>query len=318
MRNTFRAALAALLALAFVPYDAHAISRNFSYNVDVRNALGHIDVLGADFDIRYELAQESLNPAGNHFSALLSTSGFQTFDRAVTDVNSTSYEAALVGRYFKVRDVALTPEQTARLRELSAKDSIGGGPGLTEAEHEEYMQLLGGGQKARRHWSYRLRGIIESTQDFDRRQYAFGAGLSGEVPMLHEMLDKIPALTRNPGTVYDAQPVRIHMGGDWVTHMADSTQADGTAASGRVIGQVAWSTPVANGLILRATYEGEYLFSPPEWMATDQQFNSRFQAWILVPVKDGASLMVKWLDGRWAPDYISTSGPALGLNVSFQ
>jgi len=318
MRTILRSLLGATLALT-LSTQAHAISRNFSYRVDVTNNPGTLEAIGAGFDIRYELAQASANPAGNHFAALLGVSGFQTFDRdtSVVGVNSTSYEVALVGRYFKVRDMQLTMEEEARMRDLAAKDPVGGGPGLTDEEKAEYLQLLGGGQKARRHWAYRFRGVCESTQDFDRKQYAVGAGLTAEIPALHEALDKIPALTRNPGTEAHAQPIRAHIGADWVAHMPDSTEADGTATSGRAIGQVAWGAPVANGLLLRVLYEGEYLFDPPGQMGDDRKYNSRFQAWLTVPVRDGASLLVKWIDGRWAPDYIKDSGPALGLTVSF-
>ena len=334
-----RVGLATAVAMALCPVaiahagrDAHERT-NITRHLDVRQAEGHPDRLGLDFDLRYERQRGDSIDLRNSYALLAVVRGFQTFDRAIPDANSMTVELDLQGTYFPVDLTPLTPVERKRHEELSARSEIGdpSNPPLERDEQEELDALgdkLDGRPAAL--WTYDLHYRAETNHDVSRSQSVFGVGGAFEVPVLHQILDLLPSALRELGTDapdgsaparWHPQPVRLYAAAEYVAPTQDSVLA---FASGRVDRlwrvrlESAWKTRVLAGADLRAEARLDWLPDAPD-LARDagREVNGFVQAWLLYPLKSGsaAALMVKYFDGRLPPEYAPVSGGKVGLTI---
>ena len=338
VRRPSAAALLLLLGLVSAPAALAAVADSasarvpdardgsgFTRHVDVRPAAGHPDQLGLDFDLRYEKGRDDPADPRQAYALLAVAKGFQTFDRSVPDANSMTGEISLQGHYFAADLTPLSDAEKRRHAELSDKSPLADppGPGLTPAEQAEFDALdreLFGHRPTL--WTYDLHYRIETNHDVSKAQNVFGAGGAGEVPLLHGLLDLVPALVRGPA-YWRPQPVRAYLAAEYVAPRQDDVFA---FASGRVDRlwrvrlESAWRTRVSTDVDLRAESRVDWLPDPPRIVRdAGRGVNAFVQAWLLYPLRSGsrAAVMITYFDGRLAPGYTPVSGGKVGLSVRF-
>ena len=296
---------------------------NFTRHLDVRQADGHPDHLGLDFDLRFEKHREDSSDVRHAYSLLVVAKGFQTFDRAIPDANSMTGDLSLQGSFFAVDLTPLSERERRRHAELSDKlpEAEPPGPGLTPEERVEFDALdaeLFGHRPSL--WTYDLHYRIETNHDASRSQQVFGAGGALEVPLLHSLLDLAPSILRSP-SYWRPQPVRAYVAAEYISPEQDSVLA---FAAGklerlwRVRWESAWRTRVAAGVDMRAEARVDWLLDAPAFVRdAGREFNAFVQVWLLYPLRpDGTTgVMIKYMDGRLAPGYGSVSGGKVGLTI---
>jgi len=289
----------------------------------VRPALDHIDRLGVDFNLAYYRQGAPEKPSGHHFSWRVSAAGFQTFDRHVEDVNAMAAEVTLVGRYYRTsaNSAPLPADLQVRFLDLLARGGAGGGLGLTSADSAELDRLTLHVNRNRTYLEYDVHYRFETTQDVTAKQSAFGARISAEIPLLHNLLDMIPRQTRRPGTGFRPKPVRAFVGIDYVGSTEETAVGAGTGTGHvwRAELQAAWSTHLMNEYVLRALWLGQYLFDAPAPVkAAGREFNAFGQVWLAYPLSGRTSLIIKYVSGRLPPNYDLASAGTMGLSISLQ
>lgn len=315
--------LGVTLALALPPaLAAQDVIRSFTYEVDLRQGEGAAEPLGIDFDLNYHLGTNvGTDPRGHHFGWDFQVRGFQNFKDNAADANFMAGQIKAAGVLYRPGQTPLPARTQARLLDLLERDAAGGGPGLTEDEVEELNGLVARITANRRFWTYDLHYRLETDQELDAKQHVLGAGIGGEVPLLHEVLDLVPRMTSARHPNYRTPPLRVWAGIEWVGGqdevVIEGLELDG--AYGRVRIEAAWSTLVLEDLVLRATYQGQILFARPgALVATNRGFNGFLEAWVTLPIGDRFGLAVKYIDGRPPPLYQTVSTAQLALTISVQ
>jgi hypothetical protein len=308
-----------ILLVAAVTAGAQSTLSNFAYDFDLRQAGGRADRLGLDFRLDYDRARSDPNPQGHHYGWTAGIEGSQTFDEAVRDADYMSATVSLEGRYYESALTPLPARVQARYLDLFARDSAGGGPGLTPDEEKELNGLFERLRQSRRFMTYDLHYRFESDQDLDRGQHVVGAAVSAEVPLLHRLLDALPAETRGD-SLYLPQPVRAYFGADYVGGIDDTTSAEGDEkAAGRLRVEAAWGTYGLGGMVVRIRWQGHLLLDPPQDLdARDREFNSFVEASVILPLSAKTGVLLKYIDGRLPPGYEAVSVGAMGLSISLQ
>ena len=87
---------------------------------------------------------------------------------------------------------------------------------------------------------------------------------------------------------------------------------------GRIRLQAAWATQVFNELLLRATWEAQYLLATPPAFEEKDRFNSFLQIWMVYPLAAKTGVLIKYVNGRLPPNYEQTSGGGVGLSITLQ
>jgi hypothetical protein len=306
---------------------------DFSYRYDVRPAIGNPQQLALDFHSGLDWKRESKNPQGHAFSWTASVEGSQAFDRRVTDVDHMAGEISLQGHYYRSGPSDGLPARTqVRLRDLMERDpagaeagdssAAGGAPGWTKADEDELNGLTRLANANRRYFGYDVHYRFETTQDTDVHQHVFGGGLRGEVPGLDQLLDMIPWSTRRQDDTFHPQAVRAFAALEYVHDAPDSLAPagvdQGKARYTRARLQGAWSTKVFSDLVVKVTFESDYLFDPPDAVViAAKRFHSYTHVWLEAPVGSRTGLLLTYLDGRLPPTYANVSGGRVGLTYSF-
>ncbi|HVG43388.1 MAG TPA: hypothetical protein VM890_01620 [Longimicrobium sp.] len=309
-------ALAALLALAAAaPAAAQEWTtiRDFSYQFDIRQPQQDSDKLGVDFQVNYAASRTkaSGDPTGHRYALVLSGKGFQDFAGDVSALDNMTGQVALRGRYYRAGPAGpLPPAVQKRWLDLLAVPDTE----ATTAQSAELDELQRRALANRRFVSYDAHYSYETTQDLEVGQHVFGAGASGEVPGLHNLLDIVPALLSTRPAGYRVQPVRAYLGVDQVS---PQDSAAGSRAYPRAKVEAAWSTLVLGALVLRTTWEGQYLIDAPAEVG-GSGFHSFFQAWFNYPVAENVSLLVKFAEGSLPPKYTRSSVGKLGFSITLQ
>lgn len=301
---------------------AQSVMSSFSYNFDVRQAGGRPDRLGVDFTLQFERARAIEDPRGHHFSWSAAAEGFRALGSEANDVDYMAVTVALDGRHYSSALTPLPARVQDRFLDLLARDSAGGGPGLTDAEAEELNGLVTRSVRNRRFFTYDVHYRFETDQDLDRTQHVLGASFAAELPFLHHLLDAIPAETRHETSRYRPQPVRIYVGVEYVGGI-DDVAADGTptgeTSGGRVRVEAAWGTHVLDELVVRARWQGHLLIAPPVGLDTrDREINSFVEVWGILPLGARTGVLIKYIDGRMPPAYDDASVGAVGFSISLQ
>ena len=312
--RSFRGA-ALLLVSAVCPATAQEwiTNRDFTYQIDVRQPVKDSDKLGLDFQVDFAASRTraNANPTGHQYSLVLSGKGFQDFAGDIGELDNMTGQVALRGRYYRAGPTApLPPAVQKRWLDLLAVPDTE----QTTAQSNELVELQRRALANRRFYSYDAHYRYETTQDLELGQHVFGAAVSGEIPGLHNLLDVVPALLSTRPANYRVQPVRAYLGVDQVSPQ-DSAIGNRSYPRGRV--EAAWSTLVLNSLVLRATWEGQYLMDAPDEIGGDG-FHSFFQAWFNFPVADNVSLLVKFAEGSLPPKYTRSSVGKLGFSITLQ
>jgi hypothetical protein len=301
-----------------------------AYNFDLRSAPEGGKGVGLDFDLRYERERSGPNPQGNQYGFALRVAGFETFNRSTADVNSMLGEIGLRGRYYRSGLMALPAWQQTRYLELAECDPAAQEPsdsagrpacsGFTEADEAEYNRLIARMATQRRFFSYDLHYRYETTQDFAFGQHVFGAGVSGEVPLLADLLDVIPALTRLDASRFRPRDVRAYLGLERLDPDQDIPLYGGVESQAwRARWEMAWSTQVFDDLVLRAMWEGHYLFDvPPSVDAADRTFNAFLQMWMIYPVSGKTGVLLKYVSGHMPPRYDESTVGSVGFSLTLQ
>jgi hypothetical protein len=302
-----------------------------AYNFDIRNAPVGDKGLGLDFDLRYERERSGANPQGNQYGFALRAAGFQTFDQGSADVNSMQGEIALRGRYYRSGLTVLPAWQQTRYLELAECDPAAQEPsdsgsvrpacsGFTDADEAEYNQLIRRLGTQRRFFSYDLHYRYETTQDFALGQHVFGAGASGELPLLAHLLDVIPGLTRRGASLFRPRDVRAYAGLDRLDPDQDIPLYLGVDSKiWRARWEMAWSTQLFDDLVLRALWEGHYLFDVPEPVrAADRTFNAFIQLWMIYPISGKTGVLLKYVSGHMPPQYTESTVGSVGFSLTLQ
>ncbi len=295
------------------------VTRIFSYTLELREAAEKGDILGVDFDLRYEVARQSKiqSPQGHHFNFNLSATGFQDFDRAVEEFDHMRAEAVLSGRYYRAGLKPLDPFQQVRYGELFERD--GKGDSLTAAEESDLKGLAAKLRNNRRYFSYDAHYRYETTQDLSVKQHVVGVALAGEAPLLHDLLDILAEALgpRYPG--FKPQPVRVYLGVDYVAKRKGDSKKPETEIRGypRARLEAAWKTLLLDEIVLRTTWEAQYLFdAPADFKIANREFNSFFQLWLERPLSHKFGVLAKYAEGRLPPLYVNTSEGKIGFRIS--
>jgi hypothetical protein len=306
------AALLALAAAAPVAAQEWTTIRDFTYQLDIRQPQQDSDKLGLDFQVDYAASRRkaSGNSTGNQFSLVLSAKGFQDFAGDVTVLDNMTGQVALRGRYYRAGTGPLPPAVQKRWLDLLAVPDTE----ATTLQLAELDELQRRALANRRFVSYDAHYSYEATQDLEVGQHVFGAGASGEVPGLHNLLDVIPSLLSTRPAGYRVQPVRAYLG---VDEVSPQDSAVGIRAYPRVKVEAAWSTLVLGSLVLRTTWEGQFLIKGPAEVG-GTGFHSFFQAWFNYPVAENVSLLVKFAEGSLPPKYTRSSVGKLGFSITLQ
>lgn len=302
-----------------------------AYNFDIRNAPEGGKGLGLDFDLRYERERSGPNPQGNQYGFSLRAAGFETFDRSTADVNSMQGEIALRGRYYRSGLTVLPAWQQTRYLQLAECDPAAQEPtdsaaarpacsGFTDADEAEYNNLIARVATQRRFFSYDLHYRYETTQDFALGQHVFGAAVSGEVPLLAKLLDVIPALTRQGTSLFRPRDVRAYAGLDRLNPDQDIPLYLGVDSQiWRARWEMAWSTQLFDDLVLRALWEGHYLFDVPESVkAAGRTFNAFLQLWMIYPISGKTGVLLKYVTGHMPPQYAESTVGSVGFSLTLQ
>ena len=288
--------------------------RSTAYDFDLGPSPDDASRFRLFFDVKHEFQQTRANPQGNHYGFMLSATGFQDFGQDTGGPDHMAFSGRLLGRYYRSSTPTLPAQQQLRYLDLLDRD-----PGsLSPAETDELRELFDRVRNGRRFVSYDLHYEIETDQDIARKQHSAGAMATVELPVLHGLLDILPAATRVRRTNYTAQPVRLLLAGDWV-FARDVAGEAADSGFARLRGQAAWSTVVFDELVLRTTWVAEYMISPPAALeAATDDFNSFVQVWMAVPLNDRISVMIKYADGRLPPTYDLSSSTEVGFSIGLQ
>ena len=316
-RFIFNAFVIALLLTSHT-LAAQTIDKKFFYDIDVRQALQEQSALGIDFDLRYSIEKASAAPQGHQFNFTLAAKGFRALEEVDEDVDHIALEINLGGQYYSTAQATLPAQLQMRYLDLAERD--GAGDTLTPKENKEYNDLFRRYSNDKRFFTYAATYRYETTQDFEADQHALGIGLSAELPLVHHFLDAIPAQTRDPASPFKPQPVRIHGGLDYVAGIDDTAVGEAGEANdmGRIRLQAAWATQVLDELVLRATWEAQYLLYTPPTLEKKDRFNSFLQIWMIYPIAAKTGVLVKYVNGRLPPNYEQTSGGGVGFSITFQ
>jgi hypothetical protein len=294
----------------------------FTYRLDLRTAADNPDRLGLDFDFRYETARAPSDPRGLHYGLKVGAEGFQTFDRDVTDVNAMAAEIGLTGYYYRTaQEGRVPPELIVRYLELSDRDT----EALTDEEIAELSAIQARFTDKRWYGTFDLHYRYETDQTITDDEHAFGAGIAAEVPLLANLLDLVPAMTRRAVTgdvvPKKAQPVRAFVGLDRVTG-ADETalgEISGEGSFWRARLEAAWATRILQGFVLRTTFESSVILDGNSALeGSGRDVTSFFAAWLLYPLSQKTNLMVKYLSGRLPPNYDEATVGKVGLSIALQ
>lgn len=311
--------LLAALAVTTSPASAQDATSSFTYNFDIRQAGGRPDRLGLDFELHYERARSLVDPQGHHFSWSAAAEGFQTFDREAVDVDYMAASISLEGRYYSSALTPLSARLQARYLDLLARDPAGGGPGLTAEEEAELNRFIQRISRNRRFFTYDIHYRFETDQELDRGQHVVGAAFALELPLLHQLLDAIPAETRSEESAYRPQPVRAYLGVEYVGGIDEAIADGGADSAGRVRLESAWATHLLGELVVRVRWQGHLLIDPPPGLdQRDREFNSFVEVWGILPLGSKTGVLVKYIDGRLPPGYDAASVGAVGFNITLQ
>lgn len=313
------------------------IIRSMAYSFEIRPAIENSNALGVDYDVRYEVIRQRAinNPEGHHFNFNLSAKGFQDFAQNVQELNHTKIEARLEGQYYSSGLKPLSPQQQTLhtllsdiLEEFSNQDTAS----LSDEARAKLREKTQGAQNelqkltarsaASRFFMYNGHYLLETTQEFTMKQHAVGVGITGEIPFLHHMLDLIIAGFAPRQLPYEVQPVRMHLGVDYITKRESPfLMSTGETPKGfsRTRLEVAWKTKMLDSVILRATWELEYIFNPPaDLKKSKRELNSFLQVWLEHPLSDKFAVLAKFVEGRLPPLYANTSEGTIGLRFSLK
>jgi hypothetical protein len=291
-----------------------------TYQFDIRPAVDHPERLGLDFNVKYETSQgKESDPRGLHYALRALGKGFQTF-ADVPDVNSMTGEISLVGHYYRQTGTEPLPPELI-VRYLRVADTPV--ENLTTGDEQELSRILDRILGKRSLFTFDAHYRYETNHDVTEDDHAIGAGVAGEVPVLSQMLDIIPSLTRpaitDSAPRFRSQPVRFYVGVDRVSGADETTIGNLTGDSrlwrGRL--ELAWGARIMQGFVLRGSFEAHYFFGANQALKdSDREFDTFLQAWLLYPLSDKTSLLVKYIDGRLPPDYDATKSGKVGLSIA--
>ncbi|MCK4414956.1 MAG: hypothetical protein KAY32_15585 [Candidatus Eisenbacteria sp.] len=322
--------LAVLLPLTCIAANAaEGLSHDFSYDIDIREAVDGSDALGIDFDLHLDLARGAEIEPGHRFHLATRFSGYQNFDSDRRDINHMLGELALRGDlYLPQAPKTVEVEKVQQWLKLSNSPP----ESLTVEDMQELTRLsrimrgfdADTGESPARvvgYLSYDLHYRFETTQDVTAKLHAFGLGASAEMPLLGEILDAVLGVTRSEEPEgRRARPLLLYAAIDLATSedllpTYDHLRDDDTLWRGRI--ELAWRTSILRNQKLTLSWQGEVLFDAPQAIDdADREFNSFFEATLIMPVKNGAGLLVKYVDGRLSPTYEQVAAALLGVNLS--
>lgn len=313
-----RAAVPACLVALFLPASALAQSwttdRTLTHRFDVGPATADPSRIGVHYDLRYEFHRTRVDPEGLHFGLAVGAYGFEDMERGPDALRSGAVRTGLTGRNYRSgQQRPLAPEVQARFLELLAIDRAE----LTPAQDAELDGLIDRLGDSRKFVSFDVGYGYEYSRSSGSEQHALGAGVSGEVPAVHQLLGAISEITGTDAR-YRQVPVRFHLGLDYV--MADDVLV-GTAGVDedypRITAELAWATLVLDEFVLRAHWRADWVIAAPAAIAdADRELNHLLQAWVVFPLLEQAGIMLKYTAGRFAPDYRSSDELKAGLTVS--
>jgi len=292
-----------------------------NYRFDVRTAADNPDRLGLDFDVSYEARRATADPSGLHYGLKANVRGFQTFDRDVTDVDAMAAEVGLTGYHYGTsKNVRIPPEMVVRYLDLANKDVAQ----LSKEEIDELQTILPRLKNTTWYATFDLHYRYETNQTVTQDDHAFGAGIVAEVPVLANLLDVVPALTRSvtPDAVpRRAQPVRAFLGLDRVSGADDTDLGSISGKDGywRTRLEAAWSTRIMQGFVLRTTFEGSLILGADDALKeSGRDLTSFFQAWLLYPLSQKTNVLIKYVSGRLPPNYDEATVGKVGLSIALQ
>ena len=291
----------------------------FTYRLDVRAAADNANRLGLDFNLGYESARRIKDPTGLHYGLKLNAKGFQTFDRDVPDINAMVGEVGLQGYYYRASNYfRMHPELATRWLELGNIEP----EDQTKAQRAALIALTDSLLKARRWYAtFDLHYRYETDQALTTDDHAFGLGASAEIPVLANLLDLIPSVTRQNDAQLRPLPVRAFLGLERVGGAEDTDIGDlsGDSNFWRARLEAAWATRILQGFALRMTFEGAYILDAGDALQeSGRDITSFLQAWLLYPLSDKTSVMVKYISGRLPPDYDAATTGKVGLSIALQ
>jgi hypothetical protein len=278
--------------------------------IAVRQAAERPDKLAFDFDVSYDRRLCSAK-IGNERGLRIRINGSTALQSDVPDINSIVAQVGLRGQMYRPR--ALSAAERDSLTELRRR----GNP----AELPDSVQRVYGDLAARAATGgflllYDLHYRFETDHSVDTTQHAFGATVIAELPLIHQVLDLLPSLTRAPGT--GAKPVRASLMLDYVTHISGTTigTLGGRDQVWRATMQAVWSTSVFDELTLYADWQGQLLLDAPAGVVdAGLRFNPTIRVWLARRVGDRSEVVVQYVDGRLQPNYDLVSAGMIGMQI---
>ncbi len=286
--------------------------RDFKYDFDLRNG-GEENIIGIDYKLDYELSEKVI--AGHNFNWIIGAKGYRDFNSEVASGDYLNFSVKFQGYYFisgmnedldlrlkrEWLEIGKTPPDLQSKKELARMSEI-------------TTQILGVGS---RYISYDLHYLYENNQDFTIPQHVFGAGVSFEIPYLHELIDFVPSISREPFIEFSPHPIRAYAGFNYVTDskVAENDPATDSKNYGRLDIELAWRTLVLDNQILRIKWQAHYLVDEPNTFDVNgKDFNSFVEVELLSLLNNNLGVILKYLEGRIGPAYEQTSGGFVGLS----
>jgi hypothetical protein len=307
----------ALLSPVYAMADK-AIQSSFTYDVDLRDGSTERNSLGVDFDFLYALSRSTNKLQGHHFDLSVDGAGHKDFGEGDPALDLIEVGVTLRGFYYRRNTKApLSPTEIRRYLELAdIPDTL-----QTDKQYTEFARLDDKLNKSNpRYISYDFHYKQERNQQLGAQQHILGGGVSAELPLLHSLLDIIPAASRGDSALvrdFVVQPIRFYIGIDLVTGatLAERDNGSDAVSFSRVVGEVAWSTLILQRQILKVVGQIHYLPNAPMgFEELDREFSPHIEVKLVIPLDGKLGLVLKYADGYLPPEYSQGMGGFVGIN----
>ncbi len=296
-----------------------------TYAFDIRQSDNSTNTLGLDFNIRYDIAQlsgpKANSPEGNKLDLSFALAGYQDFVKEATEFDFMTLELNVLGRKYNSKPVSLNPVELIYYKDLLEKSGVDPGS-LTPTEQKNLAAFTKKLFNGRQFLSYKLGYKMESNQSLSFNQHMLQAGISLEVPKLHEVFEVFFSETRSSDMNYKAQPIRLYAGLDYIlgANGAKEQLVDSTNVVPRARAEMAWRTLLFDNFELRATFESNYFFDEGNLTTTPtNELINFFQAWLVLPVStDKTKVMLSYAKGKLPPLYTETAAGSIGVSFAIE
>lgn len=297
-----------LIALLMLSIGGSSVANaQLTYQFGLRQAGSDTLRPALEFNVRYELAQTDTDPRWHHFNYAVFTQGYQTFNRAIKDVDHMELGLSCSGRYYRNSLTPLAPIAQDYYVDLLERSEAAGGPGITAAQEHQLDSLVAKVREHRVYVGYSAYGRFVTDQQVRDKLVNLGFGIQAEIPLLGKLLD-VPLASTRGTEPFPVQPVRASLSGEYVKGLGDRNDE-----FPRAFAEILWASRVFDRFYPHVRWQAEYSTRNP---AAPHDFNNFLDLGVKLPMTSTASVVFKYLVGRTAPNYEKVNLAVLGLDVA--